>query len=346
MQAIRWGVIGAGGIARTFVKNLGTETTGRLVAVASRRRASAQALAQNQPGAAVFDEVMDLLRSPEVDVVYIATPHPAHAALAIAAAEAGRHVLCEKPAGMNYAETLAMVEAARRAGVFFMEAFMYRCHPQTAAAVEIVRSGELGRVRLIEASFCFRADYDPRSRLFDPAQGGGAILDVGCYTVSAARLLAAAALGVEVAEPLSVKGSAQVNPAGTDSLATAILEFPGGILARVTAATEMDQPHRVVVQGDEGSLTLDNPWFPGSRGGLTLRSACGEKTRRRLFHRGPDPYAREAATVVAAMRAGKQQAAPPAPDWNDTLANAKTLDLWLQSAGLTNRFAGGSVLDS
>ncbi|GAB4252066.1 MAG: aldo/keto reductase [Candidatus Methylacidiphilales bacterium] len=334
MQTIRWGIVGAGAIARTFVKHLGTEATGRFVAVASRSRASAEALAADYPGVVVFERVADLLKSPEVDVVYIAAPHPAHAPLAIAAAEAGKHVLCEKPAGLNFGETMAILDAARRAGVFFMEAFMYRCHPQTVAAVEAVRSGELGRVRLIEAAFCFRADFNPGGRLFDPALGGGAILDVGCYTVSAARLLAGAALGGGALEPLEVNGAAQFNAAGTDSVASATLLFPQGILARVLAATEMNQPHRVVVHGDEGTLTLDNPWFPGSGGGVMVQDLRTGKSRRQEFAEGPSPYEREAATVVAALRAGQQQAQAPAPDWHDSSINARTLDRWRESVGL------------
>jgi len=334
MQTIRWGVLGAGAIARTFIKNLGTEATGILAGAASRSRSSAVALADGHPGVQVFDRPADLLGSPTIDAVYIAAPHPAHAALAIAAAEAGKAVLCEKPAGLNYGEAMAMVDAARRSRVFFMEAFMYRCHPQTAAAVEAVRSGKIGRVRLIEASFCFRAGFDARGRLFDPALGGGAILDVGCYTVSAARLLAGAALGGAAVEPEDVKGSVQFNSAGTDSIAAATLVFPQGILARVLAATEMNHPHSVVVHGDEGTLTLDNPWFPGSGGSLVLQPVRPGKSIRQEFAEGPGPYALEAALTVAALRAGRLQAEAPAPDWNDTLANARTLDRWRESAGL------------
>src|SRR5690606_25764497 len=128
-----------------------------------------------------------LLADPAVDAVYIATPHPMHARWAILAAEAGKHILCEKPLALNHGQAMAMVEAAVRHRVFFMEAFMYRCHPQTARLVELIQQGAIGQVRMIEGSFGYRAGFDPNSRVYNNDLAGGGILDVGCYPVSMAR---------------------------------------------------------------------------------------------------------------------------------------------------------------
>src|ERR671932_275000 len=132
--------------------------------------------------------VREALADEQVEVVYVATPHPFHAEWAIKAAEAGKHVLCEKPLGLNHAEAMAIVEAAREHGVFLMEGFMYRCHPQTARLVELLRERAIGDVRLIEASFAYDAPFNPEGRTYSSALGGGGILDVGCYCVSLARL--------------------------------------------------------------------------------------------------------------------------------------------------------------
>ena len=140
--------------------------------------------------------------------MYVSTPHPQHAEWVIRAARAGKHILCEKPAALTFAQAEAAIEAARENDVFFMEAFMYRCHPQTAQLVDIVRSGEIGEIRLIRAQFSFQVDRDPSSRLFSNALGGGGILDVGSYCMSMARLIAGAAQGLPYAEPLSVKAVA------------------------------------------------------------------------------------------------------------------------------------------
>ncbi len=145
-----------------------------------------------------------------MEAVYIATPHPMHADWALKAAKAGKHILCEKPLTMNHPDSARVVDAARRNRVFLMEAFMYRCHPQTARLVELIRKKCVGEVRLIQASFCFEAPVDVHHRLFNPRLGGGGILDIGCYPVSMARLIAGAVLGKPFAEPLEVKGTAVI----------------------------------------------------------------------------------------------------------------------------------------
>src|SRR5260221_10881829 len=153
--AVRWGIIGPGRIARTFAAALPHTETGRLVAVASRAP-KRPGLGEGFPGARILDGYQTMLEDPEVDAVYIATPHPSHAEWTIKAADAGKHVLCEKPMAVSRAQADAMVHAARKAGTFLGEAFMYRLHPQTAKVVEMVRSGMAGEGHLIKADSGFR----------------------------------------------------------------------------------------------------------------------------------------------------------------------------------------------
>src|SRR3546814_255959 len=199
-----------------------------------------------------------LLDDPEVDAVYIATPHPMHAKWAIRAAEAGKHILCEKPIGMNAAEASAIFDAAGRHGVFALEAFMYRAHPQTRTLVELLRSGRIGQIRLMRASYGYRKAYDPDARHFANALGGGAILDVGCYCTSMSRLVAGIAAGAHCADPVDVQGAANLVDTGVDENAVATLRFADGMLAQLACSLTAVQDNTVRIFGTDRKSTRLN----------------------------------------------------------------------------------------
>ena len=213
---LQWGILATGNIARAFAQGLTHSTTGKLVAVGSRSEDGARRFGQEFGLSPVscHPTYEALLADPAVQAIYISNPHPGHAEWAIRCAEAGKHILCEKPLAMNHAEAMAVVEAARRHDVFLMEAFMYRCHPQTRRIVELIRDGAIGAVRVIQATFSFRAAPDPKSRLLDPELGGGGILDVGCYPVSMSRLIAGAATGAPFANPLKLAAIGHLGETG------------------------------------------------------------------------------------------------------------------------------------
>jgi predicted dehydrogenase len=192
---LRWGIIGTGNIASRFASQVPTSAANTVVAVGSRSIDSANAFADKWDIANRHGSYDDLLADPEVDAVYIATPHPMHVEWAIKTAEAGKHVLCEKPLAINKAWAEAMIEAAVANDVFLMEAYMYRCLPQTKLIAQLVRDGELGTVHQIQATFAFASSYRPESRIFADELAGGGILDVGGYPVSMARLIVGAATG-------------------------------------------------------------------------------------------------------------------------------------------------------
>ena len=210
MKLLHWGIITTGHIADIFAGGVKASKMGLLAAVASRSMDSAKKFARRHHIPKAYGHYGDLLKDPSVEAVYIAPPHPLHAEWTLKAAKAGKHILCEKPLTMNHRDGVRVVEAARKNRVFLMEAFMYRCHPQTAKLVELIRKKVIGDVRLIQAAFCFEAPVDVQHRLFNPRLGGGGILDIGCYPVSVARLVAGAALGKPFAEPLEVKGTAVI----------------------------------------------------------------------------------------------------------------------------------------
>lgn len=331
---IHWGIMGTGSIAHRFAKGLAASQTGTLLAVGSRTQETADAFGEAWQVPHRHGSYEALLSDPEVQAVYIATPHPWHSKWAIAAAEAGKHILCEKPIALNYAETLAIVEAARRNDVFLMEAFMYRCHPQTTRLVELVRSGAVGQVRVIQATFSFDVGngYHPRGRLLNKSLGGGGILDVGCYCVSIARLLAGGALGQPFANPLAVVGTGAVGDTHVDEYAVASLLFPKQIVAELLTGVRVNAGSEVRILGSEGSISLSSPFTPGgseSRGICVKRDGEAEELIN-LCKDELDLYALEAETVAYYLE--KRQA--PAMSWEDTLGNMRTLDQWRAALGV------------
>ena len=331
---LNWGVLATGSIAHTFARALAHSKTGRLVAVGSRTAAAATAFGQQYGVTACHGSYEALLGDPHVDAVYIATPHPQHVRWAIRCAEAGKHVLCEKPAGLNAAEAMASIEAAERHDVFFMEAFMYRCHPQTQRLVDLVRAAAIGDVRLIVAHFGFRAADDEASRIMNNALGGGGILDVGCYPVSLARLIAGAALGRDFADPIDVQAFGRLHPvSGVDAYAVANLRFEGDILAQVGTAVRLGLDNQVVLYGTEGRITVSDPWIPAREGGRTTILVEGQGRCERVNIRTRQwLYAIEADTV--ARHLARRQATAPAMSWADTMGNMHTLDRWREAIGL------------
>src|SRR6266480_5356826 len=246
VENLAWGILGTGTIAGIFARGLAASRTGKLVAVGSRAQAEADAFGERWHIPHRHGSYEELLADEEVQIVYISTPHPLHAEWAIKAAEAGKHILCEKPLALNHAEAMAVIEAALRHDVFLMEAFMYRCHPQTAKLIELIRSGVIGKVRVIEVTFSFHANVHPGHRLLNNALGGGGILDVGCYCVSMARLLAGVASGKDFAEPTSLVGQAHIGELSrVDEYAVASLTFPGDILAQLFTGVQVKGDNRV-----------------------------------------------------------------------------------------------------
>jgi predicted dehydrogenase/aryl-alcohol dehydrogenase-like predicted oxidoreductase len=342
---LRWGILGTGNIAKSFALGLRTSRTGELVAVGSRDRANAQRfVAERGAGARVrsHGSYEALLADDEVDAVYISTPHPEHAYWAIAAARAKKHVLCEKPIGVNFGEAMAIVEAARDAGVFLMEAFMYRCHPQTVKLVELVRSGAIGKVKMIHAAFGFAATFDLKHRLFANELAGGGILDVGGYPVSMSRLIAGVAMGKDFADPvrnrtsgeMDVKGFGHLGETGVDEYAAAVIRFPGDILALVSCGVRVNQENVVRIYGTEGQILVPSPWFASKEAGESkiLSYRKGQTAAEEVVVRADrNLYAYEADAVAEAIVRGDVQARPPCMTWEDTLGNMETLDAWRAS---------------
>ena len=337
-MTIRWGIIGPGSIANNFADGLAQSQSGRLTAIASRDAARRKAFGDKYavPEASRHADYAALLADPQVDAIYVSTPHPWHAELSIAALRAGKHVLCEKPAGMNSAEVVAVTEVALQQGRFFMEAFMYRCHPQIARVLEIIASGEIGVPHHIKTHFGFDAPYKPNSRLYDMALGGGAILDVGGYPVSLARLIAGAATGAAFANPVTVKGMGILAETGVDAVAYGLLTFASGFTAEIATACGRTMDSRAVISGPLGQIIIDDPWVPGRNAGpsdATIHVTVGKETRSEVLRDPRMLFAFEAELVGSAIAAGQLQAPHPAPSHADSIGNNEVLDKWRAEVG-------------
>lgn len=332
-MTLRFGLLSTGNIARQFAAGLATARRARVVAVASRSQASADAFAARFGVSRVFGSYEALLACDEVDAVYNALPNSMHHEWTIRALRAGKHVLCEKPLAVTPAEGEAMFAAARAAGRALVEAFMYRSHPQTRAVTAAVGRGEIGRLRVIRASFCYRARTVDGNIRFDAGLAGGAIMDIGCYCVDLGRLLAGAA-------PSGVAAWAQLHPSGVDEAAAGVLRYPGEALLSFACGMSVQADNTAMICGDEGYIEVPVPWKPPARGAVwSIRHSTpprqdggGDAPPRRDFavDAPAELYALEADDFAATALDG----APPAISAVESLDNLRVLQELRRQAGL------------
>jgi predicted dehydrogenase len=319
---LRIGVLGAAGIAPQALLRPARRRDDVVVsAVASRRADTADAYAEEHGIHTSYASYDALLADDEIDVVYVALPPSEHARWSIAALEAGKHVLCEKPAAMNATEAAAMVDAARRTDRRLLEAFHDRYHPLSREVIGLRTSGALGRITSVEGSFTAPIPFDPRSIRHDPALGGGALMDLGCYPVHWLR----AFLGDE---PDVLTASATPNAMGADETVEASLRFPSGTHGRVFASMAEDGAFAasLVVQGTRGTLEVDNPVLPHNGHSVRL-------TRDGVSHTftvgGRETYDHQLDALVRAVGGGE----PMETEGDDVVRNMASIDAIYEAAG-------------
>ncbi|ENN84391.1 putative oxidoreductase protein [Rhizobium freirei PRF 81] len=334
--SIRWGIIGPGRIAQTFADGIAHSRSGKLVAIASRNPGK-PGLGDNFPGARIVNGYEALLADKDIDAVYIATPHTGHAEWAIKAIRAGKHVLVEKPIALSAFDAEAIYYAAKKAGVFAGEAFMYRVHTQTAKLIELIKSGVIGELRIIRSSFGFNmGKVNPEHRLFANDMAGGGILDVGGYPVSMARLIAGAAAGKPFLDPDKVSGVGHLGQTGVDEWASAVLKFPNEIIAEVSCSIMANQDNTLRIIGSEGRIEVADFWFAsGHKGGVgKIEVIKGGETKTIEVKEERWLYSFEVDAAGDAIRAGRQEFAYPGIGWADSIGNLRVLDQWRASIGL------------
>jgi predicted dehydrogenase len=330
---VRWGILGPGNIAANFAAGLAEVPEAQLVAIGGRNSERLTRFGDRWgvPAPARHDSYEALVADPNVDAVYVATPHSFHLRHGLLVLRAGKALLVEKPAGLNQTEVATLIAEARASGSFFMEAYKCRCHPQMRIMTDLIRAGRIGTVHRIEASYGFTARADPSSRLFDPALGGGAILDIGGYTLAAARLVAGAARGLPFAEPLHLQGERIIGATGVDESATAQLDFGDGLVAELSCSITQSLPNRLLVIGSTGQILLPDPWTPGRNGGPSDSriDVSGRTTGETIHYRDRRHlFAYEVAMACAPIQKGHSAPAFPAMADEDSIGNARASDLW------------------
>jgi len=334
-KPLNWGILGTGRIAHKFAKAVVESRSANLHSIGSRTGEAARGFAEKFGAERSHASYKELLRDPSVQAVYISLPNHMHAEWTARAASAGKHVLCEKPFTMNESEARRTLETVKESRVFFMEAFMYRCHPQTGKIAELIKDGAVGEVRLVQAAFAYDMglNYD-NIRLSNPA-GGGGIMDVGCYPLSMCRLIAGAARNNPFQNPNEIRGVAHIGEISrVDQQAAAVLKFPCGIVAQVSAATQVACDNTLRIYGSDGSLTVPIPWSPPTgTASMTLKTGNGE-TRTIEVESTGSIYSHEIDLLAECVRKGDHEAPSPAMTWADTIGNMAALDTWRREVGL------------
>lgn len=313
MQPIRWGILSTGNIAEQFAKGLAAVPDAELVAVGSRSQESADRFGAKYDVAHRHASYEALANDADVDVIYVATPHPLHAENTLLCLQAGKAVLCEKPFALNAAQAGRMIDEARSRKLFLMDAMWTRFLPHIVRLRELVAEGAIGDLRLLSADFGFRTAFDPKSRLFDPALGGGALLDVGIYPVALASML----LGT----PHTISSQAEIGATGVDEQSAFVFGYNHGALAALTCATRTATAQVATMYGTKGSIQLNSQWWSPSS--LTVMRE-GEAEQVLTFDHIGNGYNYEAAEVGACLRAGRTESAIMPLD--ETLELMRTLD--------------------
>jgi predicted dehydrogenase len=334
-DAVRWGILGTGSIARSFANDLRTVPDAVLAAVGSRDERGALRFAEGFGGVRAHGSYEAVVADPAVDIVYVATPHHRHRDDALLAIDAGKGVLCEKPFAINAAQAREIVDRARARGVFCMEAMWTRFLPLVQDVRRRVDAGEFGALRSVSTSFCVANERRPESRLFAPDLGGGALLDLGVYGVSLAHWF--------FGPPATVHATGAIGVTGVDEHTVVLMGWPGGRSAVVTCSIVARLPNEATLVGETGRITLAEPFCcppsaslvrfdagGGARGrvrafrGRVLRRigrAAGTRIRMAGEGRG---YRYEAIEAMRSLRAGQSES--EVMPLEDTIAVMETLD--------------------
>lgn len=343
-EKIRWGILSTGAIARQFAQGLASVPDAELVAVGSRTQDAADRFGEMFRVPHRHPSYRALAADPDVDVVYIGTPHSLHCENTLMCLEAGKPVLCEKPFAINAAQAERMIAAARAKQLFLMEALWTRYLPAILELKRLLAAGTIGDIRMIEADFGFRPDYDPRGRLFNPDLGGGALLDIGIYPISLAYLL--------LGPPARMTSLAELGRTGVDERSAVVFGYSGGELAVLSFSLTTDMPSEVLVLGTEGWIRIHGPIYRPEKLTISLKKKLPLKPdrppnfvkkiartrvlapfRSRILARDERPiplpvmgngYNYEAVEVMRCLRQGELES--PSMTLDESLAIMRTMD--------------------
>ncbi|HEX4978079.1 MAG TPA: Gfo/Idh/MocA family oxidoreductase [Nocardioides sp.] len=311
-RPVRFGILATGKIARGFVGALALVPEAEAVAVGARRLASAQEFAATFGVGTAHGSYADLVADPDVDVVYVASPHALHHEHVLLALEAGKPVLCEKAFTLTEQQAAELVAEATARELFLMEAMWMRCHPLVRRLQQLLATGELGTVRQVRADLGFRVDAPPTDRLLDPTLGGGALLDMGIYPLTFSRLF--------LGEPDHVAAAATLAPTGIDLDVVLALTHPGGGVSALTASMTAPTPRSASIATDRGRFDVPAP-FHHPASATWVSGDHTETLSEPVLGTG---LAHEAIEVVRCLRSGEVQS--PLVPHEETLAVMRMMD--------------------
>lgn len=313
-EKIRWGILGTGVIAKKFAQGLAVLDDATLSAVGSRTPAGAASFAAEFKVPRQHGSYAELAADPEVDIIYVATPHPMHVGDTLLCLDNGKAVICEKPFAVNAAEARRMARRAREKKLFLMEAMWTRYIPAVVQAKKWVDDGEIGDVRMIIADFGFRASCDEEHRLLNPALGGGGLLDVGIYPISFASMIFGQA-------PDRIAGLADLCSTGVDEQAAYVLGYGPGRMAILASAVCTETPQHAVILGEKGAVHVHAPFWRATKATLKLTDKADRFVELPLAGNG---YNYEAAEAMRCLRAGELES--PAMPLDESIQLMETMD--------------------
>jgi predicted dehydrogenase len=313
MRDFKWGVLAPGSIARRFANGLAAAPNAVKYAVGSRDIGRARAFADEYGFAKAYGSYKELAGDPDVDVIYVATPHPQHEEAVLTCLDAGKAVLCEKPFAPNARQASRMIARAREKGVFLMEGMWTRFLPGIAKVRELIAGGEIGKVRHVAADFGFRANVDPDGRLFAPGSAGGSLLDVGVYNASFCSMIFGGR------QPDRIQSHMQVGSTGVDEITSLLFNYSGGLSAQLLSAIRLNTPQDATIFGEDGYIKLPGYWHGDT---VILNNKAGTKEFNFPFEASGFQF--EAAEVMSRLDGGHLESAVMPLD--ETLAVIETLD--------------------
>jgi len=327
-RQLRWGVLGCAGIAkRAVIPGIRQSRTGVVAAIASRDENKAKETAKEFDIPAAYGSYEALLEDPNIDAVYIPLPNHLHKEWTIRAAEAGKHVLCEKPIALNAREAEEMVEACARAGVLLAEAFMYRHHPRYRQIKEIIKSGEIGEIRGIHGAFTFNNAGDANNVRYKKYMGGGSIYDVGCYPINAARFILEK-------EPEAATVQAFFSPQHdhVDMMASGLVEFPGDVALTFDCGMWAAGRNTLEIVGTEGRIEVPSAYV-SKQDASSHFFVITNGGRREVEVPHVNQYSVQADDFAAAVFGEKEPLFKP----QDAVLNMRVIDACLKSAETRSR---------
>lgn len=295
-RTVKWGILGCGNIANKFAQGLATLPDAELWACGSRSAKKSQAFADQYSIPNVYDSYEALIADPEIEIIYVATPHNFHFEQVQQCFAGGKHVLCEKPLAINSEQSSALIRIAREKGLFFMEAMWTRFLPSTLQVQKWLKKGKIGKVRMLVADFGFHAEWEPKNRKFNPELAGGALLDIGIYPVAYAYMIFGE-------EPQSMHTVAHIGKTGVDNQSAYMFGYQDGAFAQMSSSFEAESLREAVIMGTKGMIRLPIFW-KAKEATVTLN---GKEPETHHFPYEATGLQFEAKEAMDCIRAGKTE---------------------------------------